>query len=197
MNSNATSRSAHSSSPSRFRAFAFAHLFALAPLFLTADTFDPYTYEVSGGHATIIGCHYAYSGALSIPDKLGGYPVTAIGDYAFYGCASLTSVTIPDSVTTIGWRAFGGCASLTSVTIPDSVTTIGWGAFGGCASLTSVTIPGNVTDIGDYAFDGCTALTAIDVSKDNANYVSDNGVLRQTLLDTDHAPAGSPSLYHP
>ena len=57
---------------------------------------------------------------LTIPDKLEGKKVTAIGNSAFFGCDSLTSITIPDSVTSIGNSAFSGRSSLTSVTIPNS-----------------------------------------------------------------------------
>ena len=46
-----------------------------------------------------------------------------------------------------------------------------------CSSLTSVTIPDSVTEIGEYAFDGCTSLTSINVSKQNPNYTSIDGIL--------------------
>ena len=110
--------------------------------------------------------------SVTIPDS-----VTSIGSCAFDCCRSLTSVTIPDSVTSIGDRAFYYCTSLISVTIPDSVTSIGDSAFYFCKSLTSVTIPNSVTSIGDSAFYICTSLTSIEVSDNNKNYSSLNGVL--------------------
>ena len=87
------------------------------------------------------------------------------------------AVTIPDSVTSIGESAFENCTGLTSVTIHSGVTTIDYGAFYGCSGLTSIIIPDSVTEIGFLAFYGCTSLTDISVSKGNANYSSQDGVL--------------------
>ena len=103
--------------------------------------------------------------------------VTRIGRYAFSGCKSLTSITIPDSVTSIGDYAFEGCTSLTSITIPNSVTSIGNSAFSGCESLTNIIIPDSVTSIGSGAFENCTSLKSIEVSENNKNYSSADGVL--------------------
>lgn len=91
----------------------------LLPVSVRAATWGPYTYTVADNKATITDFDTTYSGALSITNELGGYPVTSIGDHAFFFCESITSVTIPDSVTSIGVSAFRDCTSLTSVTIPD------------------------------------------------------------------------------
>ena len=140
---------------------------------------------------TSIG-YYAFWGCTNLRNIKIPNNVESIGDYAFYNCTSLTSVTIPNSVTSIGNDAFYGCSSLTSVTIPNSVTSIGNNAFYGCLSLTSVTIPDSVTSIGYSALSSCTSLTSIEVSYDNENYSSVDGV----LFDKDKTkliqyPAGS------
>ena len=64
-----------------------------------AETEGDYTYTVTDGEATITGfTNYSYSGALTIPSTLGGYPVVAIysplsSDYrAFKYCDKITSV---------------------------------------------------------------------------------------------------------
>lgn len=128
---------------------------------VNAATEDIYTYEVANGEATIIKCNTTATGAIMIPNTLGGYPVTAIGSGAFADCTSLTEVTIPDSVTTIEESAFEECRCLKKIAIPDSVTTIEANAFFGCTSLTDITIPDSVTYIGGGAFDGCSSLTSI------------------------------------
>ena len=143
------------------------HVLFLASILLTAPLFaltsGNFTYSVSNGNATIKGFSTSYSGALTIPSTLGGYPVTSIGDWAFGYCSSLTSVAIPEGVTKIGSSAFSWCSSLTSVEIPEGVTSIGNYVFRDCSSLTSVEIPEGVTSIGNYVFYGCSSLTSVEI----------------------------------
>ena len=130
--------------------------------------------------------------SITIPNN-----VTSIGKLAFYKCESLTSITIPDSVTSIGESAFYECKSLTSITIPDSVASIGAWAFVECNSLTSVTIPNSVTSIGDGAFIFCTSLTNIDVSIDNSNYSSKDGVLfNKDRTELIYYPTGKKTTFY-
>jgi alpha-tubulin suppressor-like RCC1 family protein len=107
--------------------------------------------------------------AVTIPNS-----VTHIGDFTFMQ-NQLTSVTIPNSVTHIGNSAFMQ-NQLTSVTIPNSVTSIGGHAFRN-NQLTNVTIPASVTSIGSAPFCFNPRLTAINVSPNNPNFSSVNGVL--------------------
>ncbi len=127
-----------------------------------------WTFMVSGDTASVgtgkwstPSISTATSGAIIIPETLGGYPVTSIGVMAFYNCSGLTSVTIPDGVTSIGYSAFDGCSGLTSITIPDSVTSIGERTFYNCSGLTSIAIPDGVSSIGERAFYNCYGLTSI------------------------------------
>ena len=64
-----------------------------------------WTYTISNGEASLGGAT-STTGAITIPSKFGGYPVTSVGKHAFYNCSGLTSVTIPNSVTSIGSSAF-------------------------------------------------------------------------------------------
>lgn len=159
-----------------------------------------YTYSVYKGCAEIIYADETISGDVTIPSKLGGYPVTIIGCQAFRRCFGITSISIPDSVSSIeGWAfdycyrladvtipnsvvkigngAFSDCESLSEITVPNSVTHIGDWAFSYCYSLSEITIPSSVTHIGDWVFRGCEQLSSIFVDNDNLNFSSVDGVL--------------------
>ena len=113
------------SAPSRFALLTWLAcllLTLLVPAALRADTYTlpgtniTLTYTVSGttATATITDCNVGATGALIIPDTLGGASVTSIGDGAFSDCSSLTSATIPSSITSIGAWAFLRCTGLTA-----------------------------------------------------------------------------------
>ena len=153
-----------------------------------------WTYTVSNGKAIVGGgassspaVSTSTTGAITIPSKLGGYPVSSIAYGAFYGCGRLTRVSIPDGVTSIESCAFEDCSGLTSVTIPDSVTSIGYYVFRGCSDslFDTTTIPGvklvdgwaidhtdsllgnlnlmGVRGIGPSTFYGCSGLTSVTI----------------------------------
>ncbi len=162
-----------------------------------------FTYTVANGEATITGYNTKaiIYGIITIPEKVEGCSVTAIGEKAFYEKADIISVTVPSCVKTIGVSAFAKCTALTSVTIAEGVESIGKTAFNGCKVLTEITLPEGIASIGSSAFmnctslttvnvsstvtsltagmfTGCPALTTITVSEDNPKYSSDeNGVL--------------------
>jgi BspA type Leucine rich repeat region (6 copies) len=121
-------------------------------------------FERQGVGAWVTG-YRGSGGAVVIPERLGGLPVTSIEDDAFGGNTSLTSVTIPNSVTSIKWSAFSGCTSLTKIVIPNSVTSIEQATFRDCSSLASVSIPNGVNEIHGDSFSGCVSLTNITVPK--------------------------------
>lgn len=160
-----------------------------------SDVAALFEYRVSGGEVTLLGFDHSYSGDLTIPGQIGGYPVTIIGDMTFANCKHLTSVTIPDSVIKIYMYAFLGCESLVSVNIPDSVKFIGQSAFGLCESLASITIPAGVETIDGLLFVGCPSLTSILVHPDNPSFASMDGVLFNkdftTLLECPEGYSGT------
>ena len=57
-----------------------------------------YYYKVENGEAIITDCKISVSGAITIPETLGGYPVKAIGDSAFAACTFLTDITVPSAL---------------------------------------------------------------------------------------------------
>ena len=103
----------------------------------SAETSGYYTYTVSNGEATITDCDTSISGDVTIPDKLGGYPVTSIGNSAFSGCSNITGITIPSGVTSVGKNSFYQ-SSITTVYLPNSIKNIGSYAF--CNSKNYITI---------------------------------------------------------
>ncbi len=123
---------------------------------------EDYEYTVENGEA----CITVYWGAdtdVVIPAKLGGYPVTSIGDDAFYACIDILTVSIPASVTAIGENAFATCWSMTEIQLPAGLTSIGAGAFFYCMDLQSVVIPSGVTALPDNAFTMCTSLKNVEL----------------------------------
>lgn len=121
-----------------------------------------WTYSAQRGKATVKGVS-PKTGDIVIPQKLGKYVVTAIGEDAFKNCKGLTSVEMPSTVTSIGKFAFSGCESLAKVEIPTSVKSVEGGTFQECKSLTSVTMPEGVTNIGYYAFSDCGKLASVTI----------------------------------
>ena len=103
------------------------------------DSSGDYYYTVTNGKATITD-YFGSATKLVIPSKLGGYPVTEIGNFVFYDRAKITSVTIPDSITTIGEYAFFRCSKLKSVTLGTGIKTIGVSAFEQSDKIQSVYI---------------------------------------------------------
>ncbi|MBO5868907.1 MAG: leucine-rich repeat domain-containing protein, partial [Oscillospiraceae bacterium] len=118
-----------------------------------------WVYTVSNGKATVVKYHYV-GGDITIPSKLGGYSVTAIGARSFENAGSVLAVKIPDSVVTIEEYAFSGC-SLTGVTIGNGVTEIKQFAFYNCPKLRTVTLGNSVGIIEGDVFSGCEKLTTI------------------------------------
>lgn len=137
-------------------------LFIVVPLSASAAVSGDFAYKLNDDGA-VITRYIGSEGEITIPSKIDGYTVNAIGDSAFYESVKPTRVIIPDSVTSIGDNAFSYCSNLTSVTLPDSVTSIGEYAFFYCSSLISVKIPDSVISIRSGTFSCCDSLTSVDI----------------------------------
>lgn len=132
-------------------------------------------------------CVTGYKGSdtsVTIPDSLGGYKVTAIGEAAFFENGSLSSVTIGKTVDTLYDAVFYDCKSLSSVNGGGSLTGIGTNAFTGTQWLdaqkntdfvifgdgvliayngqsNAAELPAEVKHIGGAAFSGNYALKCV------------------------------------
>jgi len=154
-----------------------------------------YAYTVNGDNATItkflgpddsanpVDSASTVSYDIEIPEKLGIYTVTGIGNRAFYGCADLTEVTIPQSVTSIGERAFAACRKLNSLTINDAAASIGSRAFTECPLATKLSLGKKITTIGDYAFFDCRGLTSVTIPP-SVTSIGDDAFLQCIHLKT-------------
>ena len=125
-------------------------------------------YTVIDGKAIITGNSIRYEyhvDKIDIPEQLGGYPVTAIGDEAFAYLESVTTITLPDTIEAIGNNAFIGCLVLEEITLPENLKTIGNYAFSDCDAFVEILIPESVVKIGEYAFYSCDSLEKINFNK--------------------------------
>ena len=126
--------------------------------------------------SVIAGCLVGFSVAEAARDENGfGTNGTVLISYDGPG----GDIVIPEGVTEIRGAVFGrpGQASITSITLPESLITIGYQAFSFCTKITSIFIPAGVENIETMAFYYCSSLVSIDVSPENLNFVSVDGVL--------------------
>ena len=97
---------------------------------------------------------------ISIPSKLGGYPVTTLNGYFFVNDIEADFEQAGQKVKT--------------VVIPNSVKTVKAWAFAFCDKIETVKIGKGVTKIGKNAFWWCTGLKKFSVDKNNTKYASLN-----------------------
>lgn len=123
------------------------------------------------------------SSVVWLPETVGGYEVTAIGDKCFEN-SDITAVCIREGVRQIGAGAFLNCKSLTSVTflgVPYTVT-VGDNAFKNCTKLKTINLPA-ASSIGKFAFDGCKSLETVTL-KDGTESLGDYCFTNCTNLKT-------------
>lgn len=114
--------------------------------------------------------------------------ITTIGKKAFSKTA-VNAVVLPNSLKTINEGAFEDCNVLMNIDFSHVDTNLVYGAhvFADCDSITEVTITDNVGPMEfNSVFYKCGKLGKVEVSPNNKNYESVNGVLyskgRETLL---------------
>ncbi len=192
------------------RIISFALIIVMAivllPIAAFAQTEGALTFVISQKKAVITSCDRSYTGALTIPQTLGGYPVYKINDSAFLACEGITEITIPDSVEEIKGRAFYECINLEKITIDANNTN--FVAVDGVlytADKTKIifcpktfkgtfTVPEGVTNIGEYAFNNCTSLSDI-IFPTTIKYFGDRAFENCTALGTLVIPNVSTTIY--
>lgn len=146
-----------------------------------------FSYTISNGKATICG-YYGDAKEITIPEKLGNYPVVAIDDAAFR-YDSIEKVVVSPGIKSIGKGAFEYCSKLKSISLPKTLTSIGESCFDNCESLTNITIPSGIKIIPQWCFAGCTALTTISIP-DTVNKISYGAFEYCSKLQTISIPSG-------
>jgi|GEM_PF-6813503 len=125
-------------------------------------TQDDFEYAVSDGEA-VLTLYKGNSIYVTVPDELGGYPVTVIGEHAFFYRNKITDIVLPESVKVIEFRAFQNCSLLERINLPESLICIEEYAFEYCGSLKSITVPQNlVTWSAAFSDTGLTEVTIPD-----------------------------------
>lgn len=59
-------------------------------------------------------------GTVSVPETLGGYPLSSIPDRAFENCRNISCIEIPATIDSIGDGAFNGCSALEEIKVSGS-----------------------------------------------------------------------------
>ncbi len=158
---------------------------AVLPNEAEAASTGPYTYEVSGGSATITkydtNADTSTSKTLRIPETLGGVPVTKIGPDAFSFVNDIETFIIPDTVTHIGNGAFRNCTNMQKLELPENLEYIDDYAFSFCRYITTLEIGDKVEYIGKQAFRYCEQLETV-ILPDNLQTVGEDAFIECAKL---------------
>lgn len=126
---------------------------------ISLDTFNGYNFKTDMLNG---------DGSYTLPSKIDGYEVRALGDFLFWDYdVPSKNIIIPDTVTYIG-ESFRydnddneteiKGSQLETIKIPESVNYIKSRAFEFCTELKSVELPKSVCEIGSGVFYGCRKL---------------------------------------
>ena len=124
----------------------------------------------------------SFDGTLTIPERVNGYTVTAIGNAAFYYCTKLKGVTIPTTVEQIGFCAFDYCRSMKTFHLPASVSNVSHFFLENCDVLETITVDPQNTVYDSRG--GCNAI--IHTAYNSMVAACMNTVIPNTVTDIDN-----------
>lgn len=149
----------------------------LESVVISGDGKSEYTSEngmvFNADKTELIFCPQAMSGSVEIPAS-----VKKIAASAFDKCENVTAITFAagSNCEEIGNRAFCFTA-ITEIVLTDTVASIGEDAFMSCAKLTSLTLPAALNSFESSVVNNCQALQNLNVSAQNKQFQSIDGVL--------------------
>ena len=82
-----------------------------------------YEYTISGFEA-VIDRYVGSAREITLPSRLDGYPVTAIGEGAFRDCTLLEAIKLADTINKVNENAFAGCSNLKRIDIPGDISSM-------------------------------------------------------------------------
>ena len=129
----------------------------------SAETEGIFSFVIKDNEAMLTNCKSDVKGTVTIPEELGGYPVTSIGGEAFSSCLSLKKIIIPNTVVVVDSKAFEYCKNLKTITIPGSIKGIKEDTFYNCISLEEIIIENGVEYIDRAAFNQCPNLKKLTI----------------------------------
>ena len=148
------------------------------------------TYAIVDGEAILLEA--APAGSFTVPDTLGGCPVTRIAPFCFLGANRLTSLTLPDSIRVIGRGAIQRGPYIQSENDPLQVTglpaaleCVGEYAFRQTDLHTVTALPAGISHVGQGAFESCMleTLTVPGTLKTIRSMAFVNNPLRDLVLE--------------
>ncbi len=139
---------------------------------VSADTAKLWKYKKREDGTLILTGYKGIETKITLPDKIDGISVTAVGEYALPKTIkkNVEEIVVPDSITEIECgetrsSIFSEAKKLKKVILSQNLKEIHNVTFAGCTSLESIEIPESVTEIGPYAFERCSSLTNITFPK--------------------------------
>ena len=155
-----------------------------------------YVIDEDDGGASILAIKGENKTSISIPAKLGGYPVVGLNEgtdpytgkeyHVFAGMTKLKSVSLPDTINYIDVGAFKGCISLKSVKLPAKLVYVLGNTFTNCTSLEEVFIPSMISVIANDAFTNCPKLKTIKtdgISQGISQFVNSHKDMNLTVVN--------------